>query len=225
MTATDITADGPPAPRRLTLYDCATAPSPRRARIVLAEKGLEHDTVAVDLRQGEQFSDAFRAVNPDCTVPVLRTEDGLTLTSNAAIAAWAEARQPEPPLAGRTPAERAAVAHWQWHAEFDGLLAVAEGLRNGSPAMAGRALPGPVAVEQIPALAERGRVRVQRFFAMLDTRLATVPYLAGDAFSLADITAMVAVDFARALRLQPGADHPALLAWRARLAQRRACTL
>lgn len=205
----------------VTLYDCATAPSPRRARILLAEKGIAHETVPVDLRSGEQFSESFRRVNPQCTVPVLVTPDG-SFTDNAAIIAWAEAVQPEPPLLGRTPAERAAVAHWHWRSEFEGLMAVAEALRNGSPAMAGRALPGPVDYAQIPELAERGRARVAQFMATLDERLATVPYLAGAQFSLADITAVVAVDFARAVKQRPLETQPHLRAWRERLAQRPA---
>ena len=88
----------------ITLYDCATAPSPRRARIFLAEKGLAHDTVQVDLRSGEQLGEAYRRINPQCTVPALRTDDGLLLTDNAGITAWAEAAYPDPPLLGVTPA-------------------------------------------------------------------------------------------------------------------------
>lgn len=72
----------------ITLYDCATAPSPRRARILLAEKGITHDTVQVDLKAGEQLSEAYRKINPQCTVPALRTEEGTMLTSNAAIASY-----------------------------------------------------------------------------------------------------------------------------------------
>jgi len=206
----------------LTLYDCATAPSPRRARILLAEKGLPHQTVPVDLRAGEQFGEAFRRINPHCTVPALVTDDGPVLTDNAAIAAYVEARWPDPPLLGRTPHEKAEVAHWQWRAEFEGLLAVAEVLRNTSPALAGRALPGPVRVEQIPALAERGRLRVQQFFATLDERLAARQWLAGDGLSVADITALVAVDFARAVKLQPGPELAHLQRWRAALTARPA---
>jgi glutathione S-transferase len=206
----------------LTLYDCATAPSPRRARILLAEKGVPHTTVAVDLRQGEQFTEAFMAINPQCTVPALRIDGGPVLTDNAAILAYLEARFPEPPLSGRTPEDKAEVAHWQWRAEFEGLLAVAEVLRNSSPAMRGRALPGPVGYDQIPALAERGVVRLQQFFAALDTRLADRPFLAGEHFSVADITAVVAVDFARAAKQRPDERHPQLLRWRARLAERPA---
>ena len=87
----------------ITLYDCGTAPSPRRARILLAEKGIAHETVQVDLRNGEQLGEAYRRVNPQCTVPALRTDGGSILTDNAAIAAYLEARFPNPPLLGETP--------------------------------------------------------------------------------------------------------------------------
>lgn len=205
----------------LTLYDCATAPSPRRARILLAEKGVAHATVMVDLRSAEQFSPAFRAVNPQCTVPALRLEDGAVLTDNAAIAAYLDAHYPEPPLLGTTPAERAQVASWQWRVEFEGLMAVAEALRNSSPAMAQRALPGPQGYAQIPALAERGLARIDAFFDTLDAQLARHPFVAGGAFSVADITAVVAVDFARIVKRRPDeARHPHLLRWRADMARR-----
>jgi glutathione S-transferase len=210
----------------ITFYDCLTAPSPRRARILLAEKGVAHESVLVDLARGEQFGEAFRAINPQCTVPVLRTDDGLLLTDNAAIAAWLEARHPEPPLAGRTPAERAEIASWHWRAEFEGLMAIAEGLRNGSPAMANRALPGPVDYPQIPELAQRGRARVERFVSTLDTRLAGREFVATDRFSLADVTAAVAVDFARAVKVKPDPQrHPNLVRWRTGLAARPSMSL
>ncbi|WP_422097408.1 glutathione S-transferase family protein [Variovorax sp.] len=209
----------------IILYDCATAPSPRRARILLAEKGIAHETVQVDLVRGEQMGAAYRAINPQCTVPALRTaEDGL-LTDNAAIAAWAEARHPEPPLMGRTPAEKAEIASWHWRVEFEGLLAIAETLRNGSPAMADRALPGPVNYAQIPELAQRGLARVQHFFGTLNDRLAGREFIATDRFSLADITAVVAVDFARIVRVKPGEQHPELVRWRAAMAQRPSMSL
>lgn len=204
----------------IILYDCATAPSPRRARILLAEKGIAHETVQVDLVRGEQLGAAYREINPQCTVPALRTEEDGLLTDNAAIAAWLEARYPEPPLMGRTPAEKAEIASWNWRVEFEGLLAIAETLRNGSPAMADRALPGPVNYAQIPELAQRGLARVQHFFETLNERLAGREFIATDRFSIADITAVVAVDFARVVRVKPGEQHPELLRWRAAMAHR-----
>jgi glutathione S-transferase len=204
----------------ITLYDCATAPSPRRARILLAEKGVVHETVEVDLRRGEQLSGAYRQVNPQCTVPALRTDEGLLLTDNAAIAAYLEARFSEPPLMGVTPADKAEIASWQWRVEFEGLMAIAEALRNSSPAMANRALPGPVDYAQIPELAQRGLARVQQFFVVLDERLAGRDFIAADRFSIADITAVVAVDFARVVKVKPTEQHPHLQRWRAAMAQR-----
>ena len=204
----------------ITLYDCATAPSPRRARILLAEKGVVHQTVEVDLRNGEQLSDAYRKVNPQCTVPALRTDEGLLLTDNAAITAYLEARFPQPPLLGSTPQEKSEIASWHWRIEFEGLLAIAEALRNSAPAMANRALPGPVDYPQIPELAQRGLARVQQFFVTLNERLAGRDFIAADRFSIADITAVVAVDFARVVRLKPDPQHPHLQRWRAAMAQR-----
>lgn len=209
----------------ITLYDCATAPSPRRARILLAEKGIPHDTVQVDLRSGEQLGEAYRRINPQCTVPALRTDDGLLLTDNAGITAWAEAAWPDPPLLGITPAEKAEVASWNWRIEFEGLMAIAEALRNSVPAMAGRALPGPVGYEQIPALAERGLARLRQFFVTLNARLDGRDFVATGRFSVADITAVVAVDFARIVKVKPGDEHPHLQRWRAAMAGRPSMAL
>ena len=209
----------------ITLYDCATAPSPRRARILLAEKGVPHETVQVDLRSGEQLGEAFRAINPQCTVPALRTDEGPVLTDNAAIAAYLEAAYPQPPLLGVSALDKAEIASWHWRIEFEGLLAIAEGLRNSAPAMANRALPGPVDYPQIPELAQRGIARVHQFLALLDQRLGGRDFIAAGQFSIADITALVAVDFARVLRIKPGDAHPHLLRWRAAMAQRPACQL
>lgn len=209
----------------ITLYDCATAPSPRRARIFLAEKNVEHETIPVDLRTGEQMGEAYRAINPQCTVPALRTEDGQMLVDNAGIAAYLEARFPNPPLLGGTPAEKAEVASWNWRVEFEGLLAIAEALRNSAPAMANRALPGHANYAQIPALAERGLARVDQFFDMLNTRLAGRNFVAGEHFSVADITAVVAVDFARVVKRKPSEQHPELVRWRALMADRPSMAL
>lgn len=209
----------------ITLYDCSTAPSPRRARILLAEKGVTHETIAVDLRSGEQLGEAYRAINPQCTVPALRTDDGALLTDNAAITAWLEARFPQPSLLGSTPAEKAEIAGWNWRVELEGLMAIAEALRNSAPAMAHRALPGPVDYPQIPELAQRGLARVQQFFVTLNDRLAGRDFIATERFSIADITAVVAVDFARIVKVKPTEQHPHLQRWRAAMALRPSMAL
>jgi glutathione S-transferase len=202
----------------ITLYDCSTAPSPRRARILLAEKGVTHEAIQVDLRNGEQMSDAYHEINPLCTLPALRTDTGLVLTDNAAITAYVEARYPEPPLLGVTPEKKAEVASWNWRIEFEGLMAIADALRNSTPAMAKRALPGPVDYVQIPELAKRGLARLQHFFVTLNDRLADREFVVTDRFSIADITAVVAVDFARVVKVKPDERHPHLQHWRVAMA-------
>jgi len=209
----------------ITLYDCATAPSPRRARILLAEKGIPHQTVQVDLRAGEQLGAAYRQINPLCTVPALRTDEGVLLTSNAAIAAYLEARFPEPPLLGVTPADKAEIADWHWRVEFEGFMPIAEAFRNSSPAMHNRALPGPVNYAQIPQLAERGLARLQQFLVDLETQLGDRDFIATGQFSIADIVAVVTVDFARIVKLRLDERHPNLLRWRSAMAQRPAMSL
>jgi glutathione S-transferase len=209
----------------ITLYDCTTAPSPRRARILLAEKRIAHETVQIDLRAGEQLGESYRKLNPRCTVPAICTEEGVMLTDNAAIAAYLEARYPEPSMMGVTPLDKAEIASWHWRIEFEGLLAIVEALRNSSPGMADRALPGPVNYAQIPQLAERGLARLQQFFVDLDERLVDREFIAGQQFSIADIAAVVAMDFARIVKVKPGERHPHLLRWRAAMAQRPSMAL
>jgi glutathione S-transferase len=181
----------------MKLYDCAPAPNPRRVRIFLAEKGVVVPTVQVDLRADEQFSPAFRAINADCTVPVLELDDGTRIADVMAICVYFETLQPEPPLMGVGALGRADVTAWQRRVEREGFFAVAEALRNATPAFKGRALPGADDYEQIPALVERSRTRVGKFFPMLDARLAEREFVAGTHYSIADITSLVAVDFAR----------------------------
>ncbi|NRA30834.1 MAG: glutathione S-transferase N-terminal domain-containing protein [Parvularculaceae bacterium] len=204
----------------ITFYDFPMAPSPRRARIVLHEKEIDHETVVVDLSRQEQMGDEFRAINPRCTVPALRLDNGTVLDDNASILAWAEAARPKPPLLGTTPLEKGEVAGWNARAEFEGLLAIAEALRNSSPRMKGRALTGPVDFEQIPELAARGRARLAHFWEVLNERLAGREFLAAEQFSVADITALVALDFSRVIKGEPAEDHEEIWRWRTSLDRR-----
>ncbi len=186
----------------------------------LAEKGIAYENIQVDLTKGEQMSPEFREINPGCTVPALVTEDGHTLTENAGIAAYLEALHPEPALLGTTPMEKAQVATWNWRCEMGGLMSAAEALRNSSPAMKDRALPGPKNIPQIPELAERGLMKLGWFFKTLDRQLTANEFVAGDSYSVADITATVVVDFGRWVKVTPEEDQTALLAWHARMKDR-----
>lgn len=193
----------------MKFYDCATAPSPRRVRIFAAEKGMELETVQVDLSAGEQFSEEFRAINPDCVVPALQLDDGTCLTEAVAICQYLEELQPEPTLFGSTALARATALMWNCKVEQQGLWANAEAFRNKVEGLKGRALPGPDNYEQIPELAERGRARVVRFYEKLDEHLAVQEFIAGDFFSIADITALVLVDFSTRLKngIPESANH------------------
>ena len=180
----------------MKFYDCSTAPSPRRVRIFIAEKGLEIDSVEVDLRSGEQLGDAFKEINPDCTVPVLELDDGTRLTEICAICQYLEETFPEPPLMGATVVERALVTMWNSKIEQQGIVAMGECLRNQAEGLKGRALTGPDDFEQIPELVDRGRRRFQLFMEKMDRQLEKSAYVVGDAFTIADISLLVAIDFA-----------------------------
>ncbi len=180
----------------MKFYDCTTAPSPRRVRIFAAEKGISLPTVQVDLRNGEQFTDAFRAINPECTVPALALDDGTVIADAVAICGYIEELHPHPPLIGSMPQERAVVTALNRQIERDGFFAAMDAFRNAAKGLKGRALPGPHDYDQIPELAERGRARVTNFFHAMDTRLAGREFLAGGRFTIADISTLVLTDMA-----------------------------
>ncbi|KJK23218.1 glutathione S-transferase [Burkholderiaceae bacterium 16] len=180
----------------IRLHHTASSPNSRRVRIFLAEKGLSIPLVPVDLSKGEQHSEPYRAINPRRVVPTLVLEDGTAIGEVPAICRYIEEIHPKSPLLGDTAKEKALVAMWDRRAELEGFAAVMEAIRNAAPGLKSRAIAGPHDYEQIPELAERSKLRVENFFADLDARLEQVPFVAGDRFSAADITAMVAVDFA-----------------------------
>ena len=204
----------------MRFYDCRTAPSPRRVRIFIAEKGADIETVQVDLGSGEQFSEAFRKINPDCVVPVLELDDGTILTEVVAICDYLESQFPEPPLLGSTPVERAAVLMWNAKVEQLGLWAMAEAFRNSVKGLSNQAVTGPDSYPQIPELAERGRQRVARFFERLDDELAEREFLAGSFYSTADISALVVVDFAAWIKIAVPEEAVNLKRWYGAVASR-----
>jgi glutathione S-transferase len=204
----------------MKFYDSATAPSPRRVRIFLAEKGMSVPTVQVDLRKNEQLTAAFRAINPDATVPVLELDNGTRVTDAIGICVYFEAIHPQPPLMGESPEEKAVVTAWQRTAERNGFYAVMDALRNSTPGLKDRALPGPDDYAQIPALADRGRARIARFFTQMDARLAQCEFVAGTRYSIADITTLVSVDFARWVKMPVPEQCGHLRRWHAQVSAR-----
>ena len=187
----------------MKFYDCATAPSPRRVRIFAAEKEIRLPTVQVHLRDGEQFTEAFRAINPDCTVPALVLDDGTVIADAVAICGYLEELHPDPPLIGATSQERAVVIALNRQIERDGFFAAMEAFRNVAKGLKGRALPGPHDYEQIPELAERGRTRLENFYRAMDARLADREFVAGSRYTIADISTLVLTDFAGWAKLKP----------------------
>lgn len=209
----------------MKFYDCKTAPSPRRARIFIAEKGLTIETVEVDLRRREQLTDAFKEINPRCTVPVLQLDNGTCLTENIGIASYLEALAADPPLMGTTPEQRGLISSWNARVELEGLWPIADALRNRGERMSQRAITGPTNYEQIPELAERGLARGVEFFDMLNQRLGESEYLASGSFSLADITALVVVDFANWVKIEPADRHDNTKRWYEAVSRRPSASL
>jgi len=197
------------------LYSAPIAPSPRRVRIFLAEKGVDVPVRDLDLAAGDHHAEWFRARNPACTVPVLELDDGTCIAESDAICLYFETLTPEPALMGGDARSKALVRSWDRWVEFNGYMAVVEAFRNGpNPRFDGGAVPGPHRVEKIPALVDRGIQRYEYFLADLDARLGESPCVALDTFSLADITAMVTLDFGyRVLEHAASRDYAHLHRW------------
>jgi glutathione S-transferase len=182
-------------------------------RIFLAEKGVQLERVEVDLRVGEQFSSAYRAVNPQCVVPYLVLDDGTGIGEVEAICRYIEEIHPSPPLLGVDAMDKALVAMWEHRAEHEGFYAVGEAVRNAMKGFKDHALPGPHEHAQVPALVERGKKRVLEFMAELDTQLARNEFVAGPRFTIVDITTLVAVDFLGWLKISLPEAHGNLCRW------------
>jgi len=205
----------------MKLYQSNGSPNSRRVRIYLAEKGISMPFVPVDLGAREQFSEAYAAINPRRVVPALVLDDGTTVAEVPAIILYLEETHPNPPLLGNSPKEKAMVAMWERRMELEGFASVMETVRNGAAHLEGRAIAGPRGYDQIPSLVDRGRRRIADFYSDLETRLAEVPFVAGDQFSVADITAVVAIEFAsKALGLSMPAEHAASRRWYGAVASR-----
>lgn len=199
---------------RLKLYNSNFAPNPRRVRIFLAEKGLSIPRVEVDLGKLEHKTAEFSALNPFQTIPVLELDDGTKISESIAICRYVEELHPEPNLFGATPLERATVEMWQRRVELHLMLPIAQVMRHSHPHMAQMEDP------QIPDWAAANRPRALRNMLIFDGVLSDRPFIAGDRFTVADITGLVALDFTRPARIAIPAELGNLNRWFAELKAR-----
>ena len=179
----------------MKLYDSKTAPNPRRARIFLAEKGITLPTEQVDIMTFQHKTPEYTAINPFQRMPALVLDDGTVITESMAICRYFETLQPEPALFGKAAKEIALVEMWNRRCEINFFANVAAVFRHLHPAMKELEVP------QVPAYAEAMRPRAIWFLELLDRELASREFIAGEHFSVADITALVAVDFMKPARL------------------------
>ena len=199
----------------MKLYDMKLAPNPRRVRIFMAEKGI-HDVekIEINIAEGENLQADYLAINPRGLLPTLELDDGTRLDETVAICRYLEELYPEPALMGRTPLEKAQVESMQRHIEFDGLMPLADVFRSTVPFFSKRAIPGqPAVYPSIPELTERSRNRFLVFLDNFDALMADRAYVAGDSFSIADITALCTIDFARAVKIRLDTTHENARRW------------
>jgi glutathione S-transferase len=179
----------------MKLYDGGRAPNPRRVKVFLAEKGITIPVEQVDLGKLAHTSAAYAAINPLQRVPALELDDGTIISESIAICRYFERLHPEPPLFGTDAKDAALVEMWERRAEFHLLAPISHVFRNSHPAMKEMEVP------QVPAWAEANKPRIMDFLELLDRELKGRRYIAGDRYSVADITGMISVDFLKPAKL------------------------
>lgn len=198
----------------MLLYHDLRAPNPRRVRVFLAEKGVAYDTIEVSIAAAAHQTPEFRKKNPISLLPVLELEDGRILRESIAICRYIEEQHPEPNLFGADAWERAQIEQWNRHAELELLYPVSQIFRNTHAFWQGR-------IKQAPEFAEIMREVLAERFAWFDRELGTRQHIAADRFTVADITALCAIDFGKVSNIRiDAATHPNLAAWHKRVSER-----
>ena len=198
----------------MLLYHDLRAPNPRRVRIFLAEKGVAYDTIEVSIAAAAHQTPEFRKKNPIALLPVLELADGRVLRESMAICRYIEALHPEPNLMGKDPWESAQIEQWNRHAELELFLPVAQVNRNTHPFWKDR-------VRQVPEFGEIMRELLASRMDWFEEELGRRPYMAGDRFTVADITALCGLEFGKLSNIRIKAEtHPNLAAWYARVLER-----
>jgi glutathione S-transferase len=198
----------------MKLYDSGRAPNPRRVRVFLAEKGLNVPSEQVDIGSMEHKSDTYTAINPLQRLPALELDDGTIITESVAICRYFEALRPEPPLFGRGAKEEALVEMWNRRLELHLLFSVAAVFRHLHPAM--RELESP----QVPEWGEANKPRALEFLDFLDGELKDRLFVAGDRYTVADITGLIAVDFMKPAKLVVPDDLVNVRRWHGQISAR-----
>jgi len=198
----------------MKLYDSKMAPNPRRTRIFLAEKGISVPTEQVDMMKMEHKTPEYTALNPLQRMPVLVLDDGTVITESVAICRYFDVLQPEPPLFGVGAKEIALIEMWNRRAELNLFNCVAQVFRHSHPAMKELEVP------QVADWAEANRPRIGEFLRILDAELKDRPFVAGDRFSVADITTLCAIDFMRPIRMPVPDDCVHVKRWHADVSAR-----
>lgn len=201
----------------MKIYQTHSAPNPRRVRMFLAEKGIKIDYVEVDIAAGDNLTVAMRAKNPATKVPFLELDDGTCISETLAICRYFEETNPENPLMGRTPLEKAQVEMWQRRVEFSFMLPIGMCFQHTSGYFKDRMTP----------VKEWGQVSGKNalaYFDELDEHLKESTYLVGDYFSIADIILLCAIDFARVVKIRPSDEHTHLHRWYKKISSRQSYT-
>jgi len=198
----------------MKLYDSGRAPNPRRTRIFLAEKGISLPSEQVDMMAKQHKTPEYAAINPLQRMPALVLDDGAVITESIAICRYFEALQPEPPLFGVGAEDIARVEMWNRRCELNLMFPVAHVFRHTHPAMKELEVP------QVPEWGEANRPRVAEFLEILDKQLQSHPFVAGERFSVADISAMVAVDFMKPSKLAVPENLENVRRWHAEVSAR-----
>ncbi len=186
----------------MKIYDTKTAPTPRRVRIFLAEKGIQVDYVQVDLAKGENLSEEMRKKNPIAKIPVLELDDGTCISESDAICLYFETLHPEPALLGTSALEKATIAMWQRQIELCLFNQVGMCFQHSTGYFKDRMTP-------VPEFGKEAGINAAKYLSVLNARLQHNEFVAGEHFSIADITGLCAIDFARVIdiRIKPKYEH------------------
>ena len=207
----------------MKLYNWQFAPNCRRVRMFVLEKGLDLPAISEVIGGGFKLFPEYIEKWPHALVPMLELDDGTQIGEAAAICRYLEDAHPEPNLMGRNGLEKAKIEMWERRAYDECMIGTAEVFRNSIPEMVDRGIPGSLEpVPQIPALIERGKGRVRRFYKKFDAQLHGNRFMAGDRFSMADITTLCATDFAKFAGMDIPAECPNMARWYSEVSARSA---